>query len=84
MVIDGADLLFTRGAEGKSLRGVMLLSTYTLLTQEQDWTSLAPWEGNKSYRTFGEDLSEGVYIAARELFRDPKIDTKVPIYLDPS
>jgi hypothetical protein len=84
VVIDGADLLFTRGAEGKSLRGVMLLSTYTLLTQEQDWTSLAPWEGNKSYRTFGEDLSEGVYIAARELFRDPKIDTKVPIYLDPS
>jgi hypothetical protein len=28
IVIDGADLLFPRGAEGTSLRGVMTLSTY--------------------------------------------------------
>jgi hypothetical protein len=68
VVIDGADLLFTRGAEGRSLRGVMLLSTYPLLTQEQDWTPSLVASRTKSYRTFGEDTSEGLYIAARELF----------------
>ena len=69
VVIDGADLLFSRGAEGKSLRGVMLLSTYPLITAEQDWTT---WNlgGPKSYRIFGEDTSEGEYIAARGLFQD--------------
>ena len=39
IVIDGADLLFPRGAEGTSLRGVMTLSTYPLLTWQQDWTT---------------------------------------------
>jgi hypothetical protein len=78
VVIDGADLLFTRGAEGRSLRGVMLLSPYPLLTSEQDWTSslLIPRTG--SYRTFDEDISEAVYIAARELFGDAH--TQVPIH----
>lgn len=71
VVIDGADLLFSRGAEGKSLRGVMLLSTYPLVTWQQDWTSSLLNGNNGSYRTFGEDVSEGVYIVARELFRDP-------------
>jgi len=41
IVMDGADLLFRRGAEGASLRGVMLLSTYPLLTWQQEWTSSA-------------------------------------------
>jgi len=43
VVVDGADLLFSRGAEGRSLRGVMLLSNYPLLTLQSDWTpSLVP------------------------------------------
>lgn len=71
VVIDGADLLFNRGAEGRSLRGVMLLSTYPLLIREQDWTPSLVIDRTRSYRTFGEDTSEGVYIAARELFRNP-------------
>ncbi len=46
IVLDGADLLFRRGEEGSSLRGVMLLSTYPLLTWQQDWTSTRfPKEG---------------------------------------
>ena len=73
LVIDGADLLFRRGAEGSSLRGVMVLSTYPLLIWQQDWTS-AQKSGSptankgQSYRIFGEDVAEGLYIAAREMF----------------
>jgi hypothetical protein len=61
VVIDGADLLFTRGAEGRSLRGVMLLSSYPLLITKD--TSRG--------RTFAEDFSQADYIAALGLFRDP-------------
>ncbi|HEY0701234.1 MAG TPA: hypothetical protein VGD60_00560 [Candidatus Acidoferrales bacterium] len=84
IVMDGADLLFRRGQEGASLRGVMLLSTYPLLTWQQDWTSTAfpeasSWrkliptpenETGGSYRIFGESSAQGVYIAARELIPD--------------
>ena len=72
VVIDGADLLFERGAEGSSLRGVMTLSTYPLLTWQKDWTSTLLNENKGSYRVFGEDIAEGLYIAAREMFLDRK------------
>ncbi len=80
VVIDGADLLFNRGAEGKSLSGVMLLSTYPLLTAEQDWTPSLLRKPNRGYRTFGEDVAEGTYIAARKLFRNAKQVEEVPIH----
>jgi hypothetical protein len=80
VVIDGADLLFNRGAEGKSLRGVMLLSTYPLLTAEQDWTPSLLNKSNGSYRAFGEDTAEGTYIAARALFRRSVENSEVPIH----
>ena len=70
IVIDGTDLLFRRGAEGTSLRGVMALSTYPLLTWPQDWTFDIPVGKEGSYRIFGEDAAEGLYIAARGLFLD--------------
>jgi hypothetical protein len=79
IVINGADLLFPRGAEGTSLRGVMTLSTYPLLTWQQDWTMSLVHSQNGSYRIFGEDLAEGLYIAARELFLDPKLASDVPV-----
>ncbi len=68
VVIDGTDLMFRRGSEGASLRGVMLLSTYPLLSWTPD--AIPPIHGRRktSYRVFAEDLSEGVYVAARELF----------------
>ena len=79
IVIDGTDLLFSRGAEGSSLRGVMTLSTYPLLSQQQDWTLSLRNRSSGSYRIFGEDLAEGLYIAAREIFVDPKLGTGVGI-----
>ncbi len=80
VVIEGADLLFNRGREGRSLRGVMMLSSYPLLTGEQDWTSSLLNERTGGYRAFGEDVAEEVYIAARELFRDSELKSEVPIH----
>ena len=68
VVIDGSDVLFRRGMQGASLRGVMLLSPYPLLSWTQDSTSPIHGGRRSSYRVFAEDLSEGTYIAARELF----------------
>jgi hypothetical protein len=75
VVLDGSDLLFKRGVEGASLRGVMVLSPYPLLAPwQQDWTVALRHPKNDSYRVFGEDVAEGLYVAARELFRrdDPQ------------
>lgn len=80
VVIDGADLLFRNGMQGASLRGVMLLSTYPLLSWTQD--AILPIHGAQkgSYRVFAQDLSEGIYIAARELFEQlPDATPTVPI-----
>jgi len=82
VVIDGSDLLFTRGAEGKLLRGVMLLSTYPLLVWEHDWTALPPGQ-TSSYRSFGDGTSEGEYIAARGLFHEFGRPTPFPDYAPP-
>jgi len=95
VVIDGADLLFRRGMEGASLRGVMLLSTYPLLNWTQDaippvhaivdghhldTNPALPGTQKSSYRIFAQDLSEGTYIAARELFEQlPDASWTVPI-----
>jgi hypothetical protein len=87
IVIDGADLLFRRGAEGSSLRGVMVLSTYPLLTSQQDWTSSLPSENGKNgrnYRIFGEDAAEGLYIAARGLFPDQGSSVGIANYAPPA
>jgi len=87
IVLDGADLLFSRGDEGSSLRGVMTLSTYPLLTSQQSWTSTMLNGNTGSYRVFGEDVVNGLYIAARDLFRnEPAYDSRIPIanYAPPS
>jgi len=79
IVLDGADLLFARGAEGSSLRGVMTLSTYPLLTWQQDWTPTLLHPNAGSYRIFGDYITEGLYIAARETFDPPPPQSSVPI-----
>ncbi len=80
VVIDGADLMFRRGMAGASLRGVMLLSTYPLLSWTQDAIPPIPAERSTSYRVFPQDLSEGVYIAGRELLEQiPDAIPSVPI-----
>ncbi|MFN8006918.1 MAG: hypothetical protein U0V70_07840 [Terriglobia bacterium] len=70
VVIDGADLLFRRGMQGASLRGVMLLSPYPLLS----WT-----QKDNSYRVFPQDYAEGIYIAARKLIHSDGKSGPVPI-----
>ena len=84
IVLDGADLLFRRGAEGASLRGVMLLSTYPLLIWEQDWTATKLDGSGESYRMFGEDVAEGQYIAARGLFPDRGSNVRIANYAPPA
>src|SRR4029077_13122913 len=84
IVLDGADLLFRRGAEGASLRGVMLLSTYPLLIWEQDWTATKLDGSGESYRMFGEDVAEGQYIAARGLFPDRGSSVRIANYAPPA
>jgi hypothetical protein len=84
IVIDGADLLFRRGTEGASLRGVMMLSTYPLLTWQQDWTSSVTPGNGESYRIFGQDAAEGLYIAARELFLDQCSTVPIANYAPPA
>jgi len=79
VVIDASDLLFRRGMQGASLRGVMLLSTYPLLSWTQDLIPTFRAANNGSYRVFAQDTSEGLYIAARELFPSAATDVKVPI-----
>jgi hypothetical protein len=75
VVLDGADILFTRGAEGASMRGVMTLTTYPLIGREQDWTASLRSESS-AYRIFGQDVVEGLYGAARQMFRSAGIDEK--------
>ena len=68
VVLDGTDLLFRRGTDGASLRGVMTFSSYPLIGDAEDWEP--PLRSQSSgYRVFGQDVTEGLYIAARELLR---------------
>jgi hypothetical protein len=57
----------------------MLLSTYPLLTAEQDWTPSLLAKPSGGYRTFAEDVAQGEYIAARELFRSDTSDHKAQV-----
>jgi len=92
VVLDGTDLLFRRGGEGASLRGVMLLSPYPLTAwQEINGASLRVPD-SASYRVFGQDIVEGLYVAARQTFNHPKNsgdeipirDYAAPPWIDPS
>jgi hypothetical protein len=85
IVIDGADQLFRRGAEGSSLRGVMALSPYPLLNRQQDWNSAeSQWSSGESYRIFGADVAEGLYVAARGLFPDRGSKVQIANYAPPA
>lgn len=79
VVIDGSDLLFRRGIQGASLRGVLLLSPYPLLNWPLDNAPKLHGQLSSSYRVFGQDSVEGIYIAARELFEKLGATTSLPI-----
>lgn len=78
VVIDGSDLLLRKGMEGASLRGVLMLSTYPLMSWNRDAEPTFRAEQTGSYRVFAEDIVEGLYIAARNLFL-PSGSQEVPI-----
>jgi hypothetical protein len=59
-----SDLLFQRGQDALALSGVMTLSTYPLFSWARDWTPMASDSGH-THRVFGENSTEGLYIASR-------------------
>jgi len=78
IVLDGADLLFLRSGQGISPRGIMALSTYPLLPGQQIWTRTLHAPHNGSYRVFGQDSAEAVYLATRGLIASDSKDSKDP------
>jgi hypothetical protein len=67
VVLTGADLLLRRSSETAGFRGTMMLTTYPLLTWQQDWTYWQQPESRHSHRAFSEDFTEGLYLATRFL-----------------
>lgn len=68
VVILNSDLMFGRSTETQGFRGTMTLSTYPLLTWQQDWTSPPDAdESAHSHRVFADAKSEGLYVASRLL-----------------
>ncbi len=72
VVLDGSDLMFRRGMQGASLRGVILLTPYPLLSWTQDALPTIEGGPSPSHRVFVQDSAEGMYIAARELLKEVK------------
>jgi hypothetical protein len=72
IVIVGADLLLRRETGASGLNGVMTLSTYPLLTWEQDWTKSNVQDKFHTHRVFPHDGAEGAYFAARFLLHQPR------------
>ena len=67
VILTSADLLFRRSSETAGFRGTMTLTTYPLLTWQQDWTHWQTFESRHSHRAFPEDFAEGLYLATRFL-----------------
>ena len=66
VVLTSADLLFRR-SDTAGFRGTMTLTTYPLLTWQQDWTHWQSPQTRHSHRAFPEETAEGLYLAARFL-----------------
>ena len=84
IVLDGSDLLFLRGGAGMSPRGILAVSTYPLLPGQQRWSRTLHAKHNNSYRAFGQDDIEGIYLAMRGLLapnnKDLADEADVPVY----
>lgn len=89
VVLTSADLLFRRSSETAGFRGTMTLTTYPLLSWQQDWTHYRTPESRHSHRAFAEDFAEGLYLATRflidansgELSRDAVTDSNAKLSL---
>ncbi len=67
VVLTSADLLFRRSSGTAGLRGTMTLTTYPLLTWQQDWTYWKGVRSRHSHRMFPQAAAEGLYDASRFL-----------------
>ncbi len=67
VVINNSDLMFHRSTQSQGFRGTMTLSSYPLLTWQQDWTYHQAPESRHSHRAFPDSGAEGVYLASRFL-----------------
>ena len=72
VTLTSADLLFRRSSETSGFRGTQTLTTYPLLTWQQDWTYWHWPESRHSHRAFPEDFAEGLYLATRFLIDGTK------------
>ena len=83
VVLDAADLLFLRSRQDVSLRGVMILSTYPLLAEQKRWTPTlrtTQTDALHALHTFGQNTSESIYLAGRNLFGQDTEQDGEPIY----
>lgn len=79
IVLTNSDLMFRRSYQNAGFRGTMTLSTYPLLTWQQDWTFWQKPESRHSHRAFPDSGSQGLYLAARFLMGDSNnIDDRDP------
>ena len=78
VVLTDADLLFRRSSDTAGFRGTLLLTTYPLLTRQQDWTHWQSPQSRHSHRAFPEDTVEGLYLAARFLIDANWLSTGMP------
>ena len=89
VVILNSDVMFRRSTESQGFRGTMTLSTYPLLTWEQDWTFYQLPESRHSHRAFPDANAEGLYLASRFLIHlqnselGPASPEKTPLCLGP-
>jgi hypothetical protein len=73
IVTVGSDLLFRREIDTTEFRGVLSLSSYSLLPQEQHWTTITQDSWGRlghNHLIFQGHLAEGMYIAMRYLLQD--------------
>ena len=80
VVINNSDLMFRRSTQSRGFSGTMTLSSYPLLTWQQDWTYHQAPESRHSHRAFPDSGAEGVYLASRFLIHledsDLRLDAK--------
>jgi hypothetical protein len=70
VVILNSDLMFGRSTEVQGFRGTMTLSTYPLLTWQQEWTfPLVTPESHRNRQVFADANSHGLYLAGRLLIQ---------------
>lgn len=78
IVLATADLLFRRNPETENLRGTLTLSTFPLLSWQEDWTYWQRPDLSHSHRAFTMEGAQGAYLAGRFLIDsdDGPVDDK--------